>query len=389
MIRPEPFSVTHVAFSFRVAARLSPALFILAQAGCSSDGGLPLVEPVIEPAVATSLAAIGSVTLSANIGAAVSPSVIVKDQRGAGMGGVAVTFAVASGGGSVAGASATTNSAGIATVGSWILGEVPGLNALTASAAGLPSVTFEATGTVKPCSPVVVTFEFGTTTNGTLGPEDCLSDAVFTDFYSTTPSGAGAYLFKLSATFDAYLYLGTSNFFNDFNGLIADNNNESSATTNSAIKALLPAGSYVVAATSWNWYGTGAYSLSSVTSSSDVSGCEQVYIVPGVSTLQNIQTTDCVRTDGPAYADQFFVYLKAGQFLTLSMASTAVDSFLELYFVDPTTGGRRPVAFNDNVDTSGTKDARLVYNPTTAGYYVILARTALNGETGAYTLTVQ
>ncbi len=65
------------------------------------------------------------------------------------------------------------------------------------------------------------------------------------------------------------------------------------------------------------------------------------------------------------------------------MASTAVDSFLELYFVGTL------VASNDNVDTSGTKDARLGYSAATAGYYAILARTALNGQTGGYTLTIQ
>jgi hypothetical protein len=235
-----------------------------------------------------------------------------------------------------------------------------------------------------------MTYEFGTTTNGTLGPDDCLSDAVFTDFYSTTLSGAGAYLFKLSATFDAYLYLndGTFKIFN-YGGLIADNNNESSATTNSAIKALLPSGSYVLGATSLNFFATGAYSLSSGTTSPDVSGCEEVYIVRGVSTTQNIRTTDCLRTNGPVYADQFLIYLEAGQALTLSMASTAVDSFLELILVDPITGVRKLVASNDNVDTSGTKDARLVYFPTTAGYYAILATTAFNGQTGLYTLGIQ
>ena len=328
--------------------------------------------------------------MSANIGDAFSPAVIVKDQRGAGMQGVVVTFAVASGGGSVTGESATTNTFGIAQVGSWILGATPGLNTLTASVAGLPSVTFEVTGTPKPCFTVMVNHEFGTTTNGTLGLEDCLSDGVFTDFYSTKVGEAGAYLFKLSATFDAYLYLGTPGLINDFGrGLIADNNNESSATTNSVIKALLPAGSYGLAASSWNWGDTGTYSLSSATTSSEVSGCEVVYIVRGVSTTQNIQTTDCLRTNGPAYADQFLIYLNAGQVLTVSMASTDVDSFLELYLVGPRAGARALVAFNDNADTAGTNDARLSYSAFPAGYYAIVARTALNGQTGGYTLTVQ
>ena len=65
---------------------------------------------------------------------------------------VSVTFAVASGGGSVTGATVNTNSNGVAQVGSWILGGSAGTNTLTAtvSGAGIAGnpVTFTATGAV-------------------------------------------------------------------------------------------------------------------------------------------------------------------------------------------------------------------------------------------------
>jgi hypothetical protein len=77
----------------------------------------------------------------------IAPSVRVTDAAGNPVAGVSVTFSVASGGGSVTGATQTTNSDGIATVGSWTLGSTPGENTLTASAAGLTPVTFTATGT--------------------------------------------------------------------------------------------------------------------------------------------------------------------------------------------------------------------------------------------------
>lgn len=66
------------------------------------------------------------------------------------MGGVPVTFAVAAGAGTITGAAATTNSSGIATIGSWTLGTVAGSNTLIASAGSLPSVTFSATGVAGP-----------------------------------------------------------------------------------------------------------------------------------------------------------------------------------------------------------------------------------------------
>ena len=63
-----------------------------------------------------------------------NPSVIVTDGGGAPVQGVSVTFAVASGGGSITGPSpATTDVNGIAAPASWTLGPAPGKNTLTAT----------------------------------------------------------------------------------------------------------------------------------------------------------------------------------------------------------------------------------------------------------------
>jgi hypothetical protein len=86
-------------------------------------------------------------TALAGAAVAVAPAVQVTDGFGAAVSGATVTFAVASGGGSVTGGTTRTNASGVATVGSWTLGATPGLNALTATVAGLPAVTFTATGT--------------------------------------------------------------------------------------------------------------------------------------------------------------------------------------------------------------------------------------------------
>jgi adhesin/invasin len=80
---------------------------------------------------------------------AVPPSVFVADQYGNGVDSFPVTFVVATGGGSVAGASVISAANGIATVGSWTLGAVAGSNTLTVTSAGLTGspVTFTALGT--------------------------------------------------------------------------------------------------------------------------------------------------------------------------------------------------------------------------------------------------
>lgn len=85
---------------------------------------------------------------------AVDPAVKVLDASGNPKSGVTVTFAVASGGGSVSGASAKSNSDGIATVGEWRLGG-EGTNTLTAAASGYSGspLTFTATASGGPPPP--------------------------------------------------------------------------------------------------------------------------------------------------------------------------------------------------------------------------------------------
>ena len=63
-----------------------------------------------------------------------APSVRLTTPGGHHYSGLAVGFAVATGGGSLTGGSATTDTAGIATAGTWTLGLVPGANSVTATA---------------------------------------------------------------------------------------------------------------------------------------------------------------------------------------------------------------------------------------------------------------
>ncbi len=76
------------------------------------------------------------------------PAIIVRDASSNPVAGIAVTFSVASGGGSVAGPVQTTDASGIARVNGWTLGASAGPNALSASASGVQGspVQFTATG---------------------------------------------------------------------------------------------------------------------------------------------------------------------------------------------------------------------------------------------------
>jgi adhesin/invasin len=116
----------------------------------SHIGGSPYSSTVV-PAGASTIAINGGNNQSATVNTVVAtdPSVKVTDTNGNPVPGIAVSFAVASGGGSITGANQVTNASGVATVGSWQLGTTAGTNTLTATAPGLAAspLTFTATGT--------------------------------------------------------------------------------------------------------------------------------------------------------------------------------------------------------------------------------------------------
>jgi hypothetical protein len=113
------------------------------------------LTPVIFTATGTAAApatmtAVGGVDQVAIGGTAVAeaPAVELRDQHGNPVPGVVVNFEVTAGGGQATGAAATTNAQGVASVGSWVLGQPGVVHELTANAATLGPVTFAATATV-------------------------------------------------------------------------------------------------------------------------------------------------------------------------------------------------------------------------------------------------
>jgi pre-peptidase len=325
----------------------------------------------------TSITANSSTSQTGSRGAAVAepPSVIVRDQDGAPLSGASVTFAVTSGGGSVTGASGVTNSAGVATVGSWTLGAAVGANTLTASSGNLPAVTFTANG-VDPCQ-VETPHTIGTTTNGELITSDCrFPDGSFLDVFGTTITTAGTYVFSQSSTsFDTFLIL----FLEDGAGFAF--NDDFGTGTNSRIKAILPAGKYLIGANAFDANRTGTYTLTSSVGES-VSNCEDVFVLRGVTSAQTLQALDCPRAGG-FYADSYTIGLPAGQQITVSMNSSAVDSYVLVYGPSGAV-----LATNDDKDGT-TRDAQLVFTAPADGYYRISASSAVVGATGAYTIIIQ
>ena len=361
--------------SQKISSAFALVGIVLLQTSCGGDSSGP-------SHVATTIAANSPTTLTAAPGSQVSelPSVLVSDQDGAPMAGARVTFAVTAGGGSVTGANATTNTDGIATVGSWTLGPSSGTNTLTATAGNLPAVTFTANG-ADPCIPAAV-HTLGTTTNGELTKSDCAySDGSFVDFYRVTLTAAGTYVFnQTSTTFNTFLLL------YDASANPLGVNDDFGAGSDSRIKAILPAGNYVVAANSLDANITGRYTLtSSAGAAGTVTNCETVFLARGSASTESLETTDCPRNG--FYEDRYFIYLTGGQLTTVSMSSASIDSYIAVYTLNQ-DGTKTLLAQNDDKDGT-TKDAQLVFTPPSTGFYQIATTSGGAGATGAYSFTVQ
>ena len=328
---------------------------------------------------AASIAAVSSTTLTAAPGGQVDdpPSVIVSDASGHPISGVTVTFAVTAGGGTVTGNHQTSDASGVATVGSWTLGTATGTNTLVASTGNL-SVTFIANG-ADPCQPTAI-HALGSTTNGKLSPADCqFNDGSLVDLYTVNIPSGGTYLFTEAAGFDTFLLLFSST------GSIIGENDDVAQPNTSIVKAILPAGSFVLGANAFFANVTGDYTLTSAASTTEITNCEDVWIVRGASTTQSLQTTDCAA--GGVYSDDYMIFLRGGQSVTASMTSTVLDSYLEVYLLNSNGTGTFE-ASNDNADGT-TQNAQLVFNPPADGFYYFKARSAAAGATGAYTIAIQ
>lgn len=114
-------------------------------AGLGASAVLFSATAVVGPAAQLTLVEGDGQSATIGMAVATAPAVRVADAFGNPVPGLAITFSVSAGSGSVTGATAASDAGGVARVGSWRLGFVPGINALSATRAGVPPVTFNAT----------------------------------------------------------------------------------------------------------------------------------------------------------------------------------------------------------------------------------------------------
>ena len=125
----------------------------------ASADGLPSVTFTAQagPGPAATLIRVGPSSQQATVNSAVpvAPTVRAEDVFGNIVPGVPVSFSVATGGGSIAGAQQTTGQDGVATAGSWTLGTGVGQQLARATAPNVAPTAFSATAVAGPAADMV------------------------------------------------------------------------------------------------------------------------------------------------------------------------------------------------------------------------------------------
>src|SRR5690242_16262860 len=130
-------------------------LALAALAACGGDGEV-LTNPVTHTPTLLSITT-GTNNQTGTVGSPLATPLSVKvvDENGNAIAGATVTWSVATGGGTLASSTSTTDAGGIATM-TWTLPNTPGSYSVVASIANGQAVTFNATATVATATSLVL-----------------------------------------------------------------------------------------------------------------------------------------------------------------------------------------------------------------------------------------
>ena len=306
----------------------------------------------------------------------VRPRVRVSDVHGNPISGITVTFVVEAGGGSVSGAVAVTDVSGFAESGEWVLGSA-GVQRMVARVGQLASLPFTAKAVAPPFTcvpygglPMGTTFRSELTALSCKGADDRPLEA-----YTIVVTEPNGYVFTVASTeFDTSLELRGDRLVD-----VATNDDRSATTTNSEIKALLAPGTYTLSVSSSTVGATGGYNLSYRTTGTNVDGCEEAFIVRGITVRGVVESWDCTLSPD-VFSDRFRIYLEAG-----SQVEILVRDFS---YSGPNIELRGPDGSSASAGPGRDYLTKLVYLAPADGYYTVLV--GLVNEYGVdYEITVR
>jgi plastocyanin len=234
--------------------------------------------------------------------------------------------------------------------------------------------------------PVVITppkvVTLGETYTGELAETDPAVDekGSYYDLYRITARKGQRLVIEMkSGELDSYVGIGTM----DGDSVKVDEtDDDGGGEKNSRLRYTVKEdGTYIIRAQALEANSTGSYTLK--ISERIARPSTIVNVTPNTPMTGELTDSDDEADDG-SYFDLYRITVRAGESVTMTMRSSAVDSYVVLgQMVD---GEWNQVAFDD--DGGGGKTARLEHTFEAAGEYMIRANTVGSGSTGTYTLRV-
>lgn len=242
-----------------------------------------------------------------------------------------------------------------------------------AAVSGVAPIAFGLTG-LDPClfltSPRI---GIGDSIEGVLTSLDCVStDGYFSDVYTFVLETQRAVLLRLrSIAYEPVLELWPDAPWYVYTGTVVPSHDV-------GFRAILPAGSYGVAASTLHSGTGGSYGLQLLAPTVEPTPCEDVFVMTGVITDQSLTTGDCSNaSDGRV--DLFSIVLAPGEHIILTARSAAFAPRIEF------------VAFNSAVtqsDADATGTATIDFTASAFGLYRIRASNGDGTGLGNYTLSI-
>ena len=354
--RPCRATASRALRAARLCAFAIPAALFAACGGDSSKGN-------VNPRPGTvSTVRVSPSTVALDVGGSQQLSAFALDASGTALTGRIFTWT------SVSPAIATVSASGV------VNGIASGTAQITASADGVigtaaVAVTIPVSARCDATTPITV----GQTVTGTITSTDCrLADTSYADKYVLTLTESAPIRIAMIGTVDAYLVLQDA-----VSGAVIAEDDDGNKATNARIEQVIPAGRYVIVATTFGPNDFGDYSLDVSRGSSACLAATPIGSDAAIS--GTLAATACVLPDS-SYTDRYTLTVAKRTILNITMHSDVLDSYL---FVEKTNG--QSIQRNDN--GAGGRDARIAVT-IDPGTYIIYANSANAREIGAYTLTV-